>query len=52
MWLGIAAFVIAVGFPFYRQAMLDQANLALAINRELAELHEAPDEEPSPPRER
>lgn len=51
-WLGIAAIFVAVSSPFYRQAMLDQANLALAINQELAELYEAPDEEPSPPRER
>lgn len=52
MWFGIAVFVLALSSPLYRQAALDRANLALAINRELAELYEAPNEEPPPPRER
>lgn len=52
LWLGVAAFSFAATSPFYRQAMLDRARPALAINRELAELYEVPDEEPPHPRER
>lgn len=52
LWFGIVAFSFAASSPLHRQEMLDQARLALAINRELAELYEVPDEDPPPPRER
>ncbi|SIO91306.1 hypothetical protein [Nocardiopsis sp. JB363] len=52
LWLGISAFSFAVCFPFYRQAMLDRARLALATNQDLASWHQEPDAEPPHPRER
>lgn len=52
LWLGIAAFAFAVCLPFYRQAMLDRARLALVINQGLAGRYEDPAVEPPHPRER
>ncbi|HJE57448.1 MAG TPA: hypothetical protein K8V84_02865 [Nocardiopsis listeri] len=51
LWIGIAVFSLAVCSPFHRQAMLDRARAAPAINRELAGRYEEPDVGPPRPRQ-